>query len=501
MRVNVVCVNVGPRYPMTYVEVLLDMVLRNASVTEHEVAFWCLTDRPDELPEGVRAIPADPSIPPSYWAKLQLFSADMPWAEGERVVYFDLDVAITGRLEDLLERKGIAPDYGWPTYNSSVMVWDHGEHREAWERFTPEIMNRSPGPLVAADLLPTGTPNAGDQEWLTELGGWDVLPTGWCVSYKWQAKAWPPNEAKVVIFHGEPKCADVRDGWVPNVWKVGGFTSLPVMNGVNVTYERLAENIRSAVERDLPWFTGFGVNKRRAVIVGGAPSLLDHIPDIRAHKRQGASIISVNNAWRVLVDNGIIPDNHIMLDARAENAAFLDGAPDKTRYFIASQCHPDVFDALEGKDVIVWHNAFGDSDLIRDILAPWWDEGPNQRPCIIVPGGGTVVLRALWLAYFAGFRVLHLYGVDSSYSGEKHHAYAQPINDADQVMDVVLRDPAAGTTKYYRAAKWMVRQTEEFRVTWNDLRREGVTIHAHGKGLLPDIARQLHAESRQIKDA
>ena len=41
----------------------------------------------------------------------------------------------------------------------------------------------------------------------------------------------------------------------------------------------------------------------------------------------------------------------------------------------------------------------------------------------------------------------------------------------------------------------MVRQSAEFRDTWNDLRREGVTVHVHGRGLIPDIARKLRAEA------
>lgn len=495
MRVNVVCVSVGPKYPMAYVETLLDMVLRNASTTPHELACWCLTDRPGELPEGVAPIPAPEGLP-GWWAKLALFSPDMPWAPGERVVYFDLDVAITGRLEDLVETKGIARDYGWPTYNSSVMVWDHGEHRDAWDRFSPEIMTRAPGPLVPAEALPAGTPNGGDQEFLTEIGGWDLLPAEWCVSYKWQALAWPPSGSKVVIFHGDPKPTEIAKGWVPNVWKVGGFTSLPEMNGVNVTHDHLKANIEANVTRDVPWFTGFKDNKRRAVIVGGAPSLLDHIADIKAHKRAGASIITVNNAWRVLVEHGITPDNHVMLDARAENAAFLEGSPAGTRYLVASQCHPAVFDALEGRDVVMWHNGFGDNEILRQALDPYWDEGPNQRPCVIVPGGGTVCLRALWLATFAGFKAIHCYGMDSSYHGDQHHAYAQTMNDADAIMEVVMLDDRTGEERRYRAARWMVRQASEFRETYADLKARGVQVFVHGKGLLPDIARQLRQEAR-----
>lgn len=493
---NFVCVWVGDRYSREYVEIWADMVLRNS--TNIDRALYCVTDRPHELPEGITPIPADPNIPASYWAKLQLFSPFMPWAEDDRVVYLDLDVCITGRLEDLVEREGIARDHGWPTYNSSVMVWDVGAHRDAWERFSTDprgIMARSPGPIVPAECLPAGAPNGGDQELLSELGGWDYLPDSWCVSYKWQAKAWPPNGAKVVQFHGEPKPADVAEGWVPNVWKCGGYTSLPVMNGVNVTHETILENVRSSVQRDQSWFTGFGEHRGRAVIVGGSPSLKERIVDIRAHKRGGAKVIALNNAWRSLIEGGVMPDILVLLDARRENVEFVRDLPKSIKCFVASQCHPDVFDALSDHDVVVWHNGFGTNEALKEILAPWWGEGENQRPCVLVPGGGTVGLRSLWLCAFSGYRTIHMYGCDSSFSDTGlHHAYAQPLNDGDRAIEVVM--VIGGKERRYRAAPWMVRQVEEFKETWADLRKDGVSIHVHGYGLLPDVAKLLWNEAR-----
>lgn len=489
--IHFVMVRVGTAYGPEYVSILADMIARNASLLD-EFAIWCVTDQPDELPEGVGYIPADPSIPPSYWAKLQLFSPAMPWAPGERIVYFDLDVCITGRLEDMVERKGIIRDWNWPCFNSSVMVWDHGEHEAAWDLFSRQVMDAPIG-VVPADLLPLGVANGGDQEWLTYLDKtgqdpdvWAVLPPSWCLSYRKHAKAWPPNGCKVVVFHGQPKPPDVEGGWVEQTWRIGGLTSLPELKGVNVTHEHILENVRAACERDLDWFTGFGLHKRTAVIVGGAPSLTDNLPNIRAQRRRGAWIVSVNNAWRPLVECGVVPDVHVMLDAREDNAAFLEGAPAKTRYLIASQCHPAIFEALKDRDVTLWHNAFGDGEAMREALGEHWD----NRPCVLIPGGGTVGLRALWLCFFSGFRTIHVYGMDSSYEDGRHHAYPQALNDGEAVMDVTM----AG--KHYRAARWMVRQAEEFRETWSDLRDRGVTIHVHGRGLLPDIARKLRSEAR-----
>lgn len=497
-RVNFVCVWVGDKYGPEYVAILRDMIARNASNLQHPCAWFCITDRPNELPEGIYSIPHDRTLP-GWWAKLQMFSPKMPWDEGDRIVYFDLDVCITGRLEDLVERKGIIQDWHWPMFNSSVMVWDHGEHRQVWNGFSRD-RTTEPAPPEIAKLLPAGEINAGDQHWITEAApDWPTFPPEWFTSYRY-AQSWPPSGCKAVVFHGHTKPADIHEGWVPNIWKLGGFTSLPEFRGVNTTEDQRLANVKVNVRRDLEWFTGFKDEGSTCVIVGGAPSMKDCMGDIAWHRRQKKTrIVTVNNAWRPLVERGITPDVHVMLDARPENAEFVKGAPKGVRFLLSAQCHPDVFDALEGHEVVVWFNGYDDNSKLQEILHPWW-EGPDQKPIILVPGGSTVGLRALWLATYSGFRRIHMYGVDSSYAESgAHHAYPQALNDGESTLEVVRGD------KRYVCAPWMVRQAAEFEQTWRDLadyvdfdgKPAPVQINVHGSGLIPDIARSLREEARR----
>ncbi len=480
--INVVSVRVGSKYGPEYVRILHDMVLRNLSTVDH--AHYCVTDDPDSLPAGVKAIPHNPDLP-GWWQKLSLFDRErMPWSDGERIIYFDLDVVITGRLEDL--PKGIIKDWAWPCYNSSVMSWDHGEHAEIWDRFEPSVIDM-PSRLVPAGALPKGQINGGDQEWITEVGKWPVFPDDMFQSYKWGSKDWPHYGCKAVIFHGSTKPADIAEGWVTDVWKVGGFTSLPAMKGINVTNETILENVRINSARDLTWFRGAFPHNKTAVLVCGGPSLLNSLNAIRDHKRRGSSIITVNNAHRTLIESGIVPDAHVMLDARPENAHFVSIGPECPRYFLASQCAPEVFDALEGREVTLWHNAIGDGSELEEIARPYETE---ENPLILIPGGCTVGLRAIWLAFFSGYRKLHIYGMDSSYAEDgKHHAYDQSLNDGEDVMEVALNG------KRYRCAKWMARQADEFQGTYRDAVMHGMRIFVHGEGLIPDMAKVLREQA------
>jgi len=476
--INVVSVRVGTKYGPEYVHRLHDGIVRHLG---EEQAHYCLTDRPDELPEGVEPILADPSLP-GWWAKVQLFDADtMPWKTGAEVLYMDLDVCVTGRLEGLPH--GIIKDWNWPCYNSSVMRWRHGDHRDIWDRFTTAVIDRPTESLVG--LLPAGQINGGDQEWISQVSAWETFPANWFVSYR-DAVAWPPEGCKAVVFHGRPNPHEVTEGWVPGVWKVGGFTCPPKMDGMNVSADYAYDNIRANVTRDLEWFSGFDKQDKACVIVGGGPSMKDHVQAIKDHRRRGAKIITVNNALAYLTERGLTPDSHVMLDAREENAAFVQDAPKKTRYFLASQVHPCVFDALSGHDVVVWHNGMHDGEELFSIVKPWFEEGPDQKPVVFVPGGGTVGLRALNLAWLSGYKKIHLYGFDSSYEDGNHHAYSQALNDTDSTLTIALDD------KTYVCAPWMARQAMEFQENYLALREQGIKIWTHGRGLIPDIWRRLN---------
>lgn len=276
--------------------------------------------------------------------------------------------------------------------------------------------------------------------------------------------------------------------WVLDVWKPGGFTSLPEMKGVNVANEALWANILANVERPLDWFTGDLPHKQTAVLVCGGPSLKHGISAIKDHKRRGAKVISVNNTLTYLLSHGIVPDCHVMLDARQENAEFVRSAPLSTRYFIASQCHPDVFEALADRNVSIWHNAVDGGHVERIVR----EHETRERPMVMVPGGGTVGLRAMFLLWMSGYRKLHIYGMDGSYTEGQHHAYPQALNDGEDVLDVVLNG------KHYACSKWQARQGEEFQQHWVALHGYGMAIHTHGSGLIPDMAKLL---KQQVKEA
>ncbi len=109
----------------------------------------------------------------------------------------------------------------------------------------------------------------------------------------------------------------------------------------------------------------------------------------------------------------------------------------------------------------------------------------DPRPVHLVGGGSTVGLKTICIAHTMGFRTFHLYGFDSSYADDAHHAYPQPMNDGERVIEVWAGD------RKFKCAPWMVSQTNEFQELAAYLANEGCTITVNGDGLLPHVARQM----------
>jgi hypothetical protein len=108
------------------------------------------------------------------------------------------------------------------------------------------------------------------------------------------------------------------------------------------------------------------------------------------------------------------PTYYAACDSQELVAGFLAGPPKSTTYYIASKCHPAVFQALRDRDVRLWH--------VNDY----------------VPGGvgcaSSITATALGLFVQMGWRRFEVYGWDCCYGPDgAHHASAQCAPDQAQV--------------------------------------------------------------------
>ncbi len=226
------------------------------------------------------------------------------------------------------------------------------------------------------------------------------------------------------------------------------FVLIGEINGVGVLdySERLAhvrENIKVTKRRIRPeklvvWcsetqpmfglqlgFNDKGVQKwgipiphnRVAIVMCYGPSLADTWPMALDEKKfiKNADIVSVSGAHDYLLERKIVPKYHIECDPRKHKGDMMKRRHANVHYLMASVCHPEVVKKVKGRNLSLWHMNEGDPSLA--IL----DLEPNS---LLVPGGGSVGLRAIALLYVMGYRRFVIHGMDCSYRDGESHAGA-----------------------------------------------------------------------------
>jgi hypothetical protein len=166
-----------------------------------------------------------------------------------------------------------------------------------------------------------------------------------------------------------------------------------------------------------------------------------------------------------------------MLDARPENVRFVQNPKLETQFYVASQCDPCVFDALEGFKVDLVHVQ---TEGVYEYL-----ESERERPVHLMGGFTTVGMLAMILAKLKGYRQIYLFGMDSSYSDGEHHVYEQESNDGENVITATIHE-----TKY-KAAPWMCQQVRDFQNLAREFAQEDVVIEVCGPGLLYAMAKAM----------
>lgn len=445
-KLKIVCLNADDYLGRggEYVNILYDSIKRNTSKT---FEFICFTNTPEGINSEITLRPLMQNVS-GWWHKLSLFKE----FTNERIFYFDLDTVITGDLDNILSYDGefaILRDFYRPQgFQSSVMSWK-GDYSDIWDSY-----ENAEFPNLAG----------GDQVWIegkVKADLWQDLYPKEFASYK--ATPNLTGEEKIIIFHGEPRPHQVK-GWVSDIWKINGNKIVELGIVGNTSEENLIKNIDYSTGLDREWLNHIPVHEGHAVIVGGGPSLKDDIEQIRLRQQHGQKIFTLNNSWKILAENGIKADFHVMLDAREENLEFIP--PFHVEQYYASQCHPKIWDA--SPKAVLWNhiNAMNITD----------------KGEVFIAGGSTVGLNALSVAYILGYRNLHLYGFDSSYEDESHHAYNQSLNDGENTVTVSVNG------KEFKCAAWMASQVADFTALLPQLLSLGCTLTVHGRGLLPYIA-------------
>jgi hypothetical protein len=267
------------------------------------------------------------------------------------------------------------------------------------------------------------------------------------------------------------------------------------LNGsVNVTDDCLLENVRRAIRRPYPQVRPQPITSDRIALVGGGPSLKDTERELVDLVQSGAKLVTMNGAYQWCLERNLFPKTQIVMDARPSNARFLMPAAPGCNYLLASQCAPEVWDAVEGRpNVWMFHAAAGADGPLKDLLdahylGQWFGVG----------GGTTVATRALSVLRTLGYVRFDLFGVDSCFLHGAHHAYAQPENSKDRPIKFWVEPPGRpDLRRVFDCAPWHVKQAEDF-LQMVRINGEQFLLNVHGDGMIAYMMRSAAVADGEV---
>jgi hypothetical protein len=280
----------------------------------------------------------------------------------------------------------------------------------------------------------------------------------------------PPADALRVINYVDPQVAhDMANG------------------RMNTDESQVLKHISHSIRRGHPQWRGGPIRHDRIALVGNGPSLNETKDELRRAIWEGAILVTLNGGYHWAIENGFQPKTQIVMDARPLNARFLHPEVPKCNYVLASQCAPEVWDAVEGRDhVWIFHAVVKKEGATSDLLDRFY--GGNWFG---VPGGTTVATRAIQLLRTAGYVRYDLFGVDCCWTGDAHHAVAQPENDTDRwsFVDAGITGKPE-TQRRFRVSHWQLKQAEDL-LTIMKVNGHLFTLTPHGDGLFSYLLRAL----------
>jgi hypothetical protein len=262
----------------------------------------------------------------------------------------------------------------------------------------------------------------------------------------------------------------IADLLSPDALKV--LDGIEMQGSVNTPDDTIKANVEHSIRLGFPQVRPQVLQKDRVCLVGGGPSLDDTLTELRDLYFAGAKVVTVNGSYQWCIDRNIRPSAQVVLDARANNARFVNPAVPQCKYFLASQCHPETWAQVEGRpNVWIWHAAAQDNETLRPVLDAFY-----LGQWMPTPGGTTVVMRALSVLRALGFLRFDLFGVDSCFlHGE---------NDRDKAIPVTVCPSGHPELKRtFACAPWHIKQLECF-LQHIRINGDGFLLNVHGDGLL-----------------
>lgn len=244
----------------------------------------------------------------------------------------------------------------------------------------------------------------------------DNIESIWCKGIGRKKSMKPSNEASnIVKFFNAPDSKKF----------------VPMMRvGSKFSARERRENIKYAIKSGLPQITrlvGSQPNSK-AVLICGGPSIKDFPLKIRELQLAGAKVYTIERMYKWCLDNKIIPDYSICMDASDDVIQSFDTIDPKTTHIIMAQCKPEVIDLMKN------FNSYYFLVPQKGIDVRKYFKKKDLKKITWINPAGSVSLGALAIAVTLGARYFHIFGFDCHVSDGD---YAKGITGVGYIKDVV----------------------------------------------------------------
>ena len=250
--------------------------------------------------------------------------------------------------------------------------------------------------------------------------------------------------------------------------KASMFELQSIATQINVSKDKLLENRKYACSLRLPRLQTHKPHKRKVAIVGSGPSLRETIEELKTFN---GTIIAINSAYDILLDNGIQPTIFLSMDGQEVLNKYLQNKNSSTIYYLASNCAPEVFDNLKDNEVVLWHCRTNDIDY------------PEDEDHLVVGSGSLIA--AVRVAKRLGYRDIHIFGSDCSYV-DTLYAHDKKVIPSPSIV-------IQANGKEFISTPTLVNIVNDFALLYRTF-TNNAKLTIYGDGLFQEVMAQLEEE-------
>lgn len=234
--------------------------------------------------------------------------------------------------------------------------------------------------------------------------------------------------------------------------------------------------LKYASQQNLKTLIPLQPHNGKCAIVGSSPNIAESLDRIKEIKDgEFGIVISINGAHKYLIENGVIPNIHILFEVDLKSALESTGGPlhKNVIYYICSHCCKNIFEEVKDYKTILWH-CYLDLPYYQEYIK---DVFPNQ---ILVAGNYCSFFRSLTIAQILGFSDFEIFGCDASLLNDKKYVDGYHSENEEPLIEVYAGSEEVN--KKFTTTPFLSYQTHQF-LNFCDMNRD-MRIKVHGNGLM-----------------